>query len=118
MKGYNKYHNRKVRGAGGIVFDSVREARRWHELKLMEAAGKITRLERQKAFELLPSQKYRDPVSGKVRTERGVTYIADFVYVDEYGERVVEDTKGVRTPDYVIKRKMMLWFYQIHVVEV
>jgi len=117
MRGFNKYHNKKVR-VDGIKFDSVREAHRWHELKLMEQAGVITRLERQCEFDLLPTQKYIDPVSGKVKHERGVKYIADFSYFDEFGQRVVEDTKGVRTPEYVIKRKMMLWFFGIHVVEV
>lgn len=36
--------------------------------------------------------------------ERGVYYIADFVYYRD-GEYVVEDTKGVRTKEYIIKRK-------------
>lgn len=117
MKGYNKYHNRKVR-VDGITFDSVREAHRWCELKLMEQAGVITRLERQCVFELLPTQYYIDPVSGKTKNERGVKYIADFSYYNEYGQRVVEDTKGMKTKDYVLKRKMLLWFFGIHVVEV
>jgi hypothetical protein len=34
------------------------------------------------------------------------------------GETVVEDTKGFRTKDYVIKRKLMLWVHGIKIHEV
>lgn len=50
--------------------------------------------------------------------ERRCEYIADFVYVDENGEKVVEDAKGYRTKDYIIKRKLMLWVHGIRVREV
>lgn len=51
--------------------------------------------------------------------ERACTYVADFVYVDcATGETVVEDAKGVRTKEYVIKRKLMLWVHGIQVKEV
>ena len=63
---------------------------------------------------LIPSQK-RD---GKV-VERECAYVADFVYHDAHtGELVVEDTKGVRTKDYVIKRKLMLSIYNIRIKEI
>lgn len=45
-------------------------------------------------------------------------YVADFVYKDENGEEVVEDVKGMRTKEYIIKRKLMLWQYGIQVREV
>ena len=44
--------------------------------------------------------------------------IADFVYKDKNGVLVVEDTKGVRTADYVIKRKLMLWVHKIRIKEI
>lgn len=44
-------------------------------------------------------------------------YIADFVYHED-GMQVVEDTKGVRTADYIIKRKLMLWVHGIRIKEV
>lgn len=50
--------------------------------------------------------------------ERNVEYRADFVYFDAEDNLVVEDAKGVRTPDYVIKRKLMLWLYGIRIREV
>ena len=48
--------------------------------------------------------------------ERKVTYIADFMY-EENGKAVVEDTKGLRTKEYVIKRKLMLYKYGIRIEE-
>ena len=72
----------------GILFDSKKEANRYMELKLLEKAG-----------------------------EQSCYYVADFVYKE--GENiVVEDTKGMRTKDYVIKRKLMLHKYGIRIKEV
>ena len=106
----SKYHARKV-SVDGITFDSKKEARRWSELKLMESAGIITDLQRQVTFQLLPSQK------GEGRTERPAKYVADFVY-QENGKTVVEDTKGMKTRDYILKRKLVLWLYGICIREV
>lgn len=101
----SKYHNKKVT-VDGIQFDSIREAQRYGELKLMEKTGLITHLKLQVPFEVLPA--YRDKITGKV-IERAVTYRADFAYHDAAGRLVVEDAKGKRTPDYIIKRKLMRW---------
>lgn len=106
-----KYGNRKVI-CDGITFDSTKEARRWSELLLLERAGAIQNLRRQVKYELIPSQR----IAGKV-VERACTYIADFVY-SENGVEVVEDTKGFKTPEYVIKRKLMLWRHGIRIREV
>ncbi len=46
--------------------------------------------------------------------ERECSYIADFVYIKN-GKIVVEDTKGVRTKEYIIKRKLMLYVHNIRV---
>lgn len=107
----NKYRNKKVI-VNGIEFDSKIEAQRWAQLKLLERAGEIANLERQVSFELIPSQKIREKV-----VERACYYIADFVYT-ENGQQVVEDAKGVRTPEYIIKRKMMLYRYGIRIKEI
>lgn len=106
-----KYGNRKTT-IDGIAFDSAKEAKRWQELKLLERAGEIFELQRQVPFVLIPKQE-RD---GKV-VERAVVYKADFVYT-ENGQEVVEDVKGVRTKEYVIKRKLMLWQFGIQIREV
>jgi len=89
----------------------------------MEAAGKIEDLKTQVKFTLLPAQREPDtvgPKGGKIRgkvIEREVAYIADFVYV-ENGQMVVEDTKGMKTPEYVIKRKLLLYMTGIRIREV
>ena len=103
----NKYGNKRV-VVDGRLFDSKAEAARWQELCLLERAGEITELERQVEYELIPKQK----------GERAVKYIADFRYIDHDGKTVVEDTKGVKTPVYILKRKLMLQVHGIRVVEV
>lgn len=111
----SKYNNKKI-VADGIEFDSKKEAKRWQELRNLERAGVISDLERQVRFELIPSQKIK--VDGKTETaERPVSYVADFVYF-ENGEKIVEDTKGVRTKDYIIKRKLMLFVHNLKVREI
>lgn len=97
----------------GETFDSIKEYRRFCELSLLVRAGKVTGLKRQVKFELIPSQR----VDGKV-VERPVSYVADFVYKNEEGCAVVEDTKGFKTKDYIIKRKLMLWVHGIRIREV
>ena len=106
-----KYHNQKVR-VGDEVFDSRREYNRWCELRLLERAGKISDLKRQVRFRLIPAQ----DVNGTCK-ERPADYIADFVYTKD-GAQIVEDAKGVRTPEYILKRKLMLWVHGIAVSEV
>ncbi len=91
-----------------------REANRYAELLLLSRSGQITDLKRQVKFELIPAQKDEN---GKC-LERAVTYISDFVYLDENGKTVVEDVKGVRTKEYVIKRKLLLWRYGIKIREI
>jgi hypothetical protein len=104
----NKYRNRKTE-IDGIVFDSKREAQRYAELQLLQRAGKIRDLSMQVEFELIPKQD----------GERACKYKADFVYhVADTGKMVVEDVKGKRTREYIIKRKLMLWRHGIKIVEV
>lgn len=106
-----KYHSKKVT-YNGETFDSKKEYRRFCELSLLERAGTITDLQRQVKYELLPSQR----IDGKV-VERPVFYVADFRYQQD-GKTVVEDTKGMKTRDYIIKRKLMLWVHGIRIREV
>ena len=107
----NKYHSKKV-SVDGAVYDSKKEYRRHQELLLLERAGAIKDLKRQVKFVLIPSQ--RD-AGGKL-LEREVSYKADFAYT-EGGNLVVEDTKGFRTKEYIIKRKLMLWVHGIRIFE-
>ena len=103
----SKYGNKKTLAADGTLCDSKKEALRLYELLMMEKAGLIKDLKRQVKFVLIPTQR----VDGKV-VERECYYMADFVYLEKVApgkwERVVEDTKGFRTKEYRIKRKLML----------
>lgn len=124
----SKYHAKKTM-CYGIMFDSKKEAKRYRELLLMERAGVISNLELQKVYELIPSQyetsaevytkgkNKGQPKRGEL-LERAVTYKADFVYIDADGYTVVEDTKGMRTKEHIIKRKLMLFNYGIRIKEV
>ena len=108
-----KFGNKKAMSADGILFDSRKELRRWEILTRLEELGVITELQRQVKFELIPAQ--RDE-SGKV-VERACSYIADFSYIED-GKHIVEDTKGFKTKDYIIKRKLMRYLLGIEVHEI
>lgn len=124
---YRKYNNKKVM-IDGIKFDSKKEAKRYQELKMLEQAGHITDLKRQAKYVLIPAQYEptsevytKGKESGKLKKgrliERECAYYADFVYSTKGGELVVEDTKGVKTPEYIIKRKLMLYVHNIKIKE-
>jgi len=123
----NKYGSKKIE-VDGIIFDSKKEAKRYQELLLLEKAGAIQDLQRQRKFILIPAQReFTNEIYTKGRKkgcfkqgkllERECAYIADFLYI-ENGKRIVEDTKGFRTKDYIIKRKLMLYMYGIRIKEI
>lgn len=116
-----KYGNKKI-VRDGMTFDSLKEYRRFCELSLLERAGKITELERQVKFILIPAQREPDTIGkrggvkqGKLM-ERECSYVADFTYWKN-GKWIVEDTKGMRTKDYIIKRKLMLYIHGVRIKE-
>lgn len=104
----NKYG--AIRSGG---YDSRKEHKRAAQLKLMQRAGIISNLREQVKYVLIPTQ--RDYAGNLL--ERECSYYADFVY-DRSGKTIVEDTKGVRTPEYRIKRKLMLLVYGISIKEI
>ena len=117
----SKYHNKKT-VVNGIEFDSRKEAKRYGELLWLERAGTIKHLRRQVRYTLIPAhyETIKDFKTGKpkrVCVERDCCYTADFVYQKD-GETVVEDTKGMRTSTYIIKRKLMLHVHGIKIHEV
>ena len=118
-----KYHNHKLT-FGDQTFDSMKEYRRYLDLLAMEKAGEISDLRRQVKYILIPAQREPDQIGkrggikkGKL-LEREVAYYADFVYKDSSGAEIVEDTKGMRTTDYIIKRKLMLYFNKVRIKEI
>ena len=117
-KNTNKYHARRTG-----THASRKEHRRAAELQLMQRAGLITGLREQVRYELIPAQYTTsgDDFKGhttRVLLERPCAYVADFVYRDSHGRLVVEDTKGVRTREYIIKRKLMLRVHGIRIKEI
>jgi hypothetical protein len=99
-----KYNNTIVE-RDGMRFDSQRELDRWCELKIMQRAGEISDLRRQVPYELR--------VNGLLVCK----YVADFVYTSA-GVVQAEDVKGVRTKEYVIKRKLMMAVHGIEIKEI
>lgn len=123
----SKYGSRKIT-VDGVTYDSVKEYRRFKELSLLERAGAIQNLQRQVKYVLIPAQReFCNEIYKKGRKkgffkpgkllENECSYIADFVYIQN-GKIIVEDTKGFRTKDYIIKRKLMLWVHGIQIREV
>ena len=103
--GVNKCHAQPI-VIDGHRFASKREGYRYGELKLLLEANEIEALELQPSFPI--------EINGTVICK----YVADFRYVDRRtGEHIVEDVKGVRTPLYKLKRKMMMAFWDIEVLE-
>ena len=102
----NKYFAKKT-VAMGLKFDSRWEAERWGQLKAMERAGVVTQLERQIKYEL------------SINDVKICDYIADFRYLleEENGlsKLVVEDAKGILTPEFKLKKKMMKAIHNIDI---
>ena len=103
----SKYHNKRVT-VDGITFDSVKEASRYQELRMLESAGEITGLVRQQKIELIP----------KTKLYRACYYVCDFIYFDKRENKTIyEDVKGVRTKEYLLKRKLLYWRHGIEIKE-
>ena len=93
-----KYGNKKVT-VQGIKFDSKWESERYLYIKSLERAGRVRNLELQVRFNLL------------VNDQKICAYIADFRYEKENAngdwETIIEDAKGVETPEFKLKKKLM-----------
>lgn len=128
MANFNQFTNRGGRSKYGNQrvgeHASKKEHYRAQQLKLWQRAGIISDLREQVSYELIPAQygECGTDLKGKpvkVLLERAVRYVADFVYTDtETGQTIVEDTKGMRTKEYIIKRKLMLAVHGIRIKEI
>lgn len=111
----SKYRNKKT-VVDGITFDSQKEARRYSELVLLQEAGKISCLECQRAFVLVPS------VVMNNRKKPAVKYIADFYYLcrqdNGYIAEIVEDVKSAATKALPIFRLKAHLMKQVHDLEI
>lgn len=100
----SKYGNKKVI-VDGIKFDSKREAQRYGALQLMLKAGLISNLRLQVPYQIT------------VNGMKVCKYVADFVYEDK-GVEIVEDVKGMKTPIYNLKKKLMKAVFGVVISEV
>lgn len=128
MRYPTKYGNRKTI-IDNITFDSKHEAERYLELRFKQQIGQIIDLKLQTKYVLIPAQyeesqevytkgKHKgEPKRGKL-IERELSYYADFDYITADGLHIVEDAKGMKTKDYIIKRKLMLYLHGIKIREV
>lgn len=127
MKGQrtrSKYGNTQVI-VDGIRFDSQKEWMRYEELRRLQMAGEIAKLEVHKKYELQP----KIVLNG--HTYRSISYYADFVYYDCTEDRkhsidpnnrwVIEDVKSPATRKnavYILKKKMMAHVHGIEIKEI
>ncbi len=119
-----KYGNRKLVFEDDS-FDSMKEYKRYLDLINLQKEGKIFDLQRQVKYLLIPAQREPDVIGPRGGVKKGklieheVSYYADFVYkLVDSGITIVEDTKGFRTKEYILKRKMMLFFHGIKIKEI
>ena len=105
-----KYHNKKC-FYKNMKFDSLKERNHYIILEQLEKTGQIKDLKCQVKYELQPSF----TLNGK--TIRAINYIADFTYIKD-GKVVVVDTKGFRTKEYLLKKKLFQYKYGMDIVEV
>lgn len=99
----SKYRAQKTPCQYGHIHDSKKEADRCNVLHLMQKANLIRDLKTQISYLLIDACRYDN-----MKDEKAVEYKADFVYYDVKSKKnIIEDAKGVRTKDYIIKRKLM-----------
>ena len=96
-----KYRNTRTEFAG-LTFHSKAEAKRYGELQILERIGQIRGLQRQVAYELAPPVKY----AGASRTKPALRLVVDFSYW-EGEQQILEDTKGVQTDVFKVKRHLL-----------
>lgn len=100
-----KYRNEREQ-VDGVWFDSRKESRHYRALLTLQRAGVITRIEIQPTYPLA------------VNGEKVATYRADFRITFPDGRSEVQDVKGVRTPVYRLKKRLMKAIYNIEIIEI
>lgn len=95
-KSESKFGNKRLR-VNDVLYDSHKEYYRHLELSLLQKYGKISNLKFHDKNDVL-----------LIISNPDVKYIPDFTYVDSDGQKVVEDVKGMQTPDFIIKKKIVV----------
>lgn len=99
----NKYNARKTT-VYGIAFDSKREADYYLELLARKQAGEIVRIDFQPSYTILAG--FKDNTG---KNQKPITYTADFFVTYADGHSEVIEVKGVRTRDYLLRKKLFLY---------
>lgn len=108
----SKYKSRRIT-IDGITFDSRAEANYYSRLKLLQRAGEVV------AFELQPTYVLQEGFKRGKRKVQPITYKADFLVTYADGRQEIVDVKGVRTPVYLLKKKLFEYRYpNLEIVEV
>jgi hypothetical protein len=101
LKTYHKF-KAKPQNLDGIYFASKKESKRYIMLNLLQKSGEVLFYLRQVPMHL----------------PGGVKYVCDFVVFWSSGEVTFEDVKGLKTPLYVAKKKMIEDIYPIKIQEI
>lgn len=102
---YNKYGAKKTE-YNGVTFDSKAEAHRAYELDMLKKSGEVTDIEYQPVFDVV------------VNNKKICKYKADFKVTYSDGHVEIEDVKGVRTPVYKLKKKLVEALHDIEIIEI
>ncbi len=99
----SKYGNTRTE-VEGIKFDSAKEAKRYQDLKIESFAGAISSLKLQPVYPI--------EINGVLVCK----YKGDFEYIRN-GVKILEDVKGMKTPIYRLKKKLVKAVYGIDILE-
>lgn len=101
QKGKSKYKAKKT-NIDGHSFDSEKEANYYEELKIRLRVGEIRGFCIQPTFILAPNLKYK----------------ADFIVFNNDGTTEIIDVKGMKTKEYIVKKKVFEDKFNLKIKEV
>ena len=99
----NKYHARKTT-VYGRTFDSKREGDVYLELLAKQQSGEIVRIAFQPQYTLLEAS-----TDNQGKPQKPITYTPDFLVEYDDGRREVIEVKGVKTRDYLLRKKDIIF---------
>ncbi len=101
----SKFGNIKIE-IDGIKFDSKKEANYYSKLVLLQKSGEVTSFELQPKFDMI------------VNGVKCGFYKADFRVTWKSGSVKIIDVKGMKTPVYNLKKRIIEAMYGIKIIEV
>lgn len=101
----NKYNAKKTI-YNNVTFDSKKEANRAWELDMLKKAGEVIDIDYQPVFACV------------VESKKICKYLADFRVTYADGHVEIEDVKGMKTPVYQLKKKLVEALHGIKIIEI